>query len=163
MKNYSTTFLKTAIVLISLPVIAIAVFLLPQVVVRAFQELTNGPTLAYTVLGILAIVYLSIIPFLMALYQGFKLLRYIDRKQAFSDLSVQSLRKIKRCGWVIAGLYALALPFIYVIAEWDDAPGLILFGMLIAGAAIVVAVFANVMEKLFEEAMRLKNENELTV
>lgn len=163
MKKHSTILLKIAIVLIGTPVLALAVLVLPRISGVAFRELPNGPLLAVMVLGVLAVAYLSIIPFFLALYQAMKLLRYIDKGQAFSERSVKSLRKIKKDGWIIAALYTVALPFIYGIAEWDDAPGLILVGMLPIGAAALVAVFANVLERLLEEAIRLKNENDLTV
>ena len=39
--------------------------------------------------------YVAAIPFFVALYQAFKLLSYIDKNQAFSELSVKALKKIK--------------------------------------------------------------------
>ena len=69
--------------------------------------------------------YVSAIPFYVALYQAFKLLSYIDKNQAFSELSVRALKNIKICAITISGLYVVVMPFVFIIAEIDDAPGLI--------------------------------------
>ncbi len=55
------------------------------------------------------------------------------------------------------------MPLIYYAAEVDDAPGLILIGMVIICASFVVAVFAAVLQKLLENAIDIKSENDLTV
>ncbi|CAH0214065.1 hypothetical protein SRABI80_02128 [Peribacillus frigoritolerans] len=80
--------------------------------------------MAYVVYGLLMVMYVSAIPFYFALYQSFNLLSYIDKNQAFSELSVRALKKIKKCAITISGLYVVALPFVFILAEVDDAPGL---------------------------------------
>ncbi|GEL77158.1 hypothetical protein TMU01_13930 [Tenuibacillus multivorans] len=107
--------------------------------------------------------YVSVIPFFVALYQAFKLLSYIDKNQAFSELSVKALKKIKFCAITISGLYILMMPFVYLIAELDDAPGLIIIGMIPIFASTVIAVFAAVLKKLLQEAIDIKSENDLIV
>ena len=60
-------------------------------------------------------------------------------------------------------LYLASMPILFQIADADDAPGVIGFGMLFAAAPIVVAVFAAVLEKLVRNAIDIKSENDLTV
>ena len=157
MNRGSTAFLRVAVIIIGIPILALCIFLLPQIAMVATDQARQGATLAYVVFGILFIMYVT------ALYQALTLLKFIDEDEAFSQISVIALRKIKRCAIIISGLYILALPLIYVVAEWDDAPGLILIGMVIVGASAVVAVFAAVLQKLLQEAIRIKSENDLTV
>jgi len=163
MKRGSTLFLKIAVFLIGAPILALCVFLLPQIANEAINQAEMGSELAYMVFGILTIMYVATIPFYYALYQAFRLLSYIDKNQAFSDLSVKSLKIIKICAITISGLYVVVLPFVYIIAEWDDAPGLLLIGMVIIGASLVIAVFAAVLQRLLQEAITIKSENDLTV
>ena len=54
------------------------------------------------------------------------------------------------------------MPLFYLIAEKDDAPGIILIGMALIFASMVIAVFA-VLQKLLKEAIDIKSENDLTV
>ena len=102
-------------------------------------------------------------PFYFALYQAFNLLRYIDNNNAFSELSVIALKKIKYCAVTISGLHVLLLPILYLFADKDDAPGMIIVGLLIPFASLVIAFFAAVLQKLLQEAIDIKSENDLTV
>ncbi|WP_087974757.1 DUF2975 domain-containing protein [Oceanobacillus rekensis] len=163
MKQVSTLFLKIAVIFIGIPVLALCIFLLPQIANEAIGQAANGAQLGYIVLGILIVMYIATIPFYFALYQTLKLLSYIDKNQAFSDLSVKSLKIIKNCAITISGLYVVVLPLVYVVAEWDDAPGLLLIGMVIMGASMIIAVFAAVLQRLLQVAINIKSENDLTV
>jgi hypothetical protein len=50
-----------------------------------------------------------------------------------------------------------------MLAQIDDAPGLILVGFLPVFTAMVVGVFAAVLERLLKEAIDIKSFNDLTV
>lgn len=103
------------------------------------------------------------IPFLYALYQAHKLLLYIDKNEAFSDSSINTLKKIKWSAFAISLLYTLGMPYIYYVGEVDDAPGIILMGLILAAVPFIVAVFAAVLLKLFQNGLQIKSENDLTV
>lgn len=148
MKRSSTLFLKVAVIFIGIPVLALCLFVLPQIANEANEATVRGWDLAYVVYGILVVMYVTAIPFYFALYQSFTLLSYIDKNQAFSELSVRALKKIKNCALIISGLYVIGLPFVYILAENDDAPGLILVGMVMIFAPMVIAVFAAVLQRL---------------
>ncbi|MEN1936448.1 DUF2975 domain-containing protein [Paenibacillus sp. 102] len=158
MKRVSTIFLKIAVILIGIPILALCIFGLPW--------LANNPVnpdYAHILYPILIIMYGSVIPFFIALYQAFRLLSYIDKNKAFSELSVRALKNIKYCAITISLLYVVAMPLFYFIAEIDDAPGIIIIGLVIIFASIVIAVFAAVLQKLLKEAIDIKSENDLTV
>lgn len=160
MKRSSTLFLKFSVFIIGLPVLAICIALIPMIVRNVSDGIEGWDLL---MLGLLTFMYLSAIPFYMALFQAFKLLSYIDKNIAFSGESVTALKKIKRCATVITGLYVLNLPLFYIFAELDDAPGVIIVGMAFIFAPLVITVFAAVLEKLLQEAITIKSENDLTV
>ncbi|PIC63649.1 hypothetical protein CSV79_10835 [Sporosarcina sp. P13] len=163
MKLGTTLFLKIAVILIGIPVLALCIFLLPQLASEAKEAAERGWDFANVIYGILMVMYISVIPFYFALYQTFKLLSYIDKNQAFSELSVRTLKKIKYCAVTISGLYVVALPLVFIIAEIDDAPGLVIVGMIPIFSSIVIAVFAAVLQRLLQEAITIKSEHDLTV
>lgn len=158
MERGSSLFLKAAVILMALPVLVGAGFAIYFLLRNPFN-----PEYAMILYPIVIGVLLTVIPFIFALYQSFKLLNYIDGKKAFSDLSVKALKKIKFAAFSISLIYAIILPFIYTVAEIDDAPGIILMGMVPIFAALVVGVFAAVLQKLLNEAINIKSENDLTV
>jgi MFS superfamily sulfate permease-like transporter len=150
MKRGTTLFLKIVVILIGIPILALCIFWLPGFV-------------NYLPYSILIGVYATAIAFFYALYQALKLLSYIDKNKAFSELSVDALKNIKYCAITISIIYALLVPFLFPIADADDAPGLIGFPCIIIFASFVIAVFAAVLQKLLKEAIDIKSENDLTV
>jgi hypothetical protein len=161
MKHVSTLFLKAVLVVIAIAVLVIPAMLLPHVWPGSINpEYTTYMNAAYP--GVFGI-YATIIPFLFALFQAFRLLQNIDRNNAFSESSVKALNGIKYSAIAMTLLYALAQPMIFIFAELDDAPGVILVGWAITGAPLIVATFAAVLQKLVRSAIDLKTENDLTV
>ncbi|MEK4760855.1 DUF2975 domain-containing protein [Viridibacillus sp. FSL E2-0187] len=160
MKQVSTLFLKVAVVLIGIPILALCIFVVPEIAKFASELFSNIPYIKYLVL---IYFYVTAIPFYFALYQAFKLLSYIDKSKAFSELSVRALKNIKFCAVIITTLYVVGMPLFYFMAELDDAPGIILIGMVVIFASLVIAVFAAVLEKLLKDAIVIKSENDLTV
>ncbi|MCM3708496.1 MULTISPECIES: DUF2975 domain-containing protein [Cytobacillus] len=160
MKKVTTLFLKIAVFLLGIPILVLCIVLVPELGKEAGKML---PKFAFFQYWVYIVFYGSTIPFYLALYQAFKLLRYIDKNKAFSDLSVVALRKIKFCAITIACLHVLVLPLFYVFAELDDAPGVIFVGLVVPFASMVIAVFAAVLQKLLQEAIDIKSENDLTV
>jgi hypothetical protein len=160
MKRGSTHFLRFVIFVLGAGVLALSIFGLPAMWDGGSEEF---PEASRAVFLIMIGLYATTIPFFIALWQTLKLLKYIDQDRAFSDASVTALRNIKRCATAIAVLYVAGVPLLYPIADADDAPGLLLMGMVVAGAPIVIAVFAAVLQRLLRNAIEIKSENELTV
>ncbi|MCY8933327.1 DUF2975 domain-containing protein [Bacillus atrophaeus] len=160
MKRGTTLFLKIAVFLIGIPVLALCIFLVPEIANFAAELY---PDIVYIKYLVLINLYASAIPFYFALYQAFKLLSYIDKNKSFSELSVKALKNIKYCAITISILFVMGMPLFYLMAEKDDAPGIILIGLVVIFASMVIAVFAAVLQKLLKEAIDIKSENDLTV
>ncbi|AJS58559.1 DUF2975 domain-containing protein [Paenibacillus sp. IHBB 10380] len=160
MKRVSTNFLKIAIILIGIPILALCIFVVPEIANFATELY---PDMAYMKYLVLIDLYATAIPFYFALYQAFKLVSYIDKNKAFSELSVKALKNIKYCAITISILYVVGMPLFYLMAEKDDAPGMILIGLVVIFASMVIAVFAAVLQRLLQEAIDIKSENDLIV
>ena len=160
MKQGSTLFLKTAVILMGIPVLAMCIFLVPNIGNFAAELY---PEMAYIKYLVFINLYATAIPYYFALYQTFKLLNYIDKNNAFSELSVKALKNIKYSALAISVLYVLGMPLFYLVAERDDAPGIIIIGMIMIFASMVIAVFAAVLQRLLKDAIDIKSENDLTV
>ena len=152
-----TFFLKVAVFLIGIPILVLCIFGLPWVAKEA-AEYQN-----YLLYPVLIGIYITAIPFFFSLHQTLKLLSYIDKNKAFSELSVKALRHIKNCAITISFLYAGLMPFIVTIGEMDDAPGAAGFPIIIIFASTVIAVFAATLQKLLKNAIDIKLENDLTI
>lgn len=155
-----TFFLKFVVILMGLPILALCILLLPELSEYVAEIIPEFSFMKYL---FLIGMYASALVFFFALYQTLKLLSYIDKSKAFSELSVNALKNIKYCAIAICILFVAELPIIFLIADADDAPGLMLIGLVITFASLVIAVFAAVLQKLLKHAIDIKSENDLTV
>lgn len=159
MKKGSTLFLKIAVIIIAIPVIVLSIFWLPSLLMKTPELKPEYASFRYVLIGVL----ISAIPFLFALYQTLKLLSYIDKNKAFSELSVEALRYIKYCANSISIIYVMIMPLVYPLADADDSPGLVGIPLIIIFASIAIAVFAAVLQNLLRNAIDIKNDNDLTI
>lgn len=134
-----TFILKAAICLVGLAILAICDLLLPT--------LMGAGNIGYY-WPIIVCLYVTAVPFFVALYQTLKLLGLINKNKAFSKLSAISLGRIKVCALIISAVYALGLPYFYYAADQDDAPGVLAIALIIIFASLATAVFASVLQQL---------------
>jgi hypothetical protein len=159
MKRSSTAFLQTVIVLIGIGALALMLWE-PHIEGRnahatPFEIYFKDPFLAY--------VYVASIPFFAALYQAFKVLGYAGQNKIFSQPAVNALRMIKFCAVAIIGFVAVSVIFIPFEHDGDDRPAGVFMRILITCPSIVVATAAAMSERILQNAVDMKSENDLTV
>ncbi|MGM0395936.1 MAG: DUF2975 domain-containing protein [Bacillota bacterium] len=150
MKKGTTLFLRGAVLVMALPILTICILWLPAMY-------------GYFNFSMILGAYGTAMAYFFALYQTFKLINYIDQNRAFSRDSVTALGLIKYAAVVISGIYIVMLPFLYPIADADDAPGVVGFPIIIVFASLVIATFAAVLQKLLAQAIEIKEENDLVI
>ncbi len=160
MKRSSTIFLQIVIVLVG---IGALVLLLWEPHLEGVNA--NATTLSQIYFDdpFLALVYVGSIPFFIALYQAFKVLGYAGKNNIFSSAAVKSFRLIKYCAIVIIGFVIVEEIFIMLTHGDDDVTGGIFMGALITFGSVVVATAATVFERIVQNAVEIKSENDLTV
>jgi hypothetical protein len=158
MKRNSTLFLQAVIVLIGIGALALMLWE-PHIEGRnkhatPFEVYFKDPFLAYA--------YIASISFFVALYQAFKVLGYVGQNKVFSPEAVRALRIIKYCAIALIGFVAGGMFFI-LLSDEDNKPGGYFMGILIAFPSIIVATTAAMFERIFQNAVEMKSENDLTV
>lgn len=162
MNRGSTIFLRLVIVMIAVGALAICLFALPAI---AAQDAAAHPELAWQRYPFLAYAFLLCLIFLIALYQCFKLLGYVDANIAFSELSVRALKYVKYCGMSISGLIiaGLATLMILAVGKNEDITGIVMPGIVVTFISGVGATIVTVLQSHVQKAIELKSENDLTV
>jgi len=158
MKKSSTVFLQVVIVLIGIGTLALMLWE-PHIEGRnmhatLFEIYFKDPFLAYA--------YIASIPFFVALYQAFKVLGDVGQNKVFSPEAVKALRSIKYCAISIIGFVVVGEIFI-MLGNSDDRSGGVFMGILITFGSIVIATAAAMFERILENAVDIKSENDLTV
>ncbi|QSX08461.1 DUF2975 domain-containing protein [Alkalibacter rhizosphaerae] len=156
----STLFLKLAVLLLGGLVCLFGVIMIPKISSLAAFLFPDQIFVSYFVFLILSA---TIIPFVYAIYQTWQLLTFIDHQNAFSEFSVRTLKRIKLSALSLVTLYIIGMPFFYMVADADDAPGFLLIAIVFLFAAAAIGVFAAILQALLQEAMRYKSEYDWTV
>jgi len=160
MKRGPTIFLQIVIVLFGIGLLA-ALLWEPQVEGRnvhatQFEIYFKDPFLAY--------IYVAFIPFFVGLYQIFKMLGYARREEIFSQRSVQALRILKYCAITTALFIVVAEAYIFIFVRGtDDVAGGVMMGAFIILVSAVIGTAAAVFERILQNAVDIKAENDLTV
>ena len=158
MNRSSTFFLKVVLFLVAIGVLAGMIWF-PQTEGRATHlDLISIYTDPFLLYG-----YMASIPFFVGLYQAFKLLNLIDADKAFSQGAVHTLKNMKFASLSLIGFIASAEFYIRFFARGDDPAGPTALGILASFAAVVIAAATAVLQKLLQNAVDIKSENDLTV
>lgn len=156
----STIFLKVIIFLAGIAVLALCIWL-PEIAIRDARE---HPDTVYFLIPFLVCTYGFCMAFSVALYQAYKLLTYVEKNNAFSELALKSLKIIKKCTFTVIFLILLGIVSLRVVAKVtggdDDAAGpisLCLMGILVTS---IIAAIVDVLQKLLTNILELKPEND---
>lgn len=158
-KKTSLRFLQAVIVLIG--IIALAFLIgFPLTEGRAAQldlfSIYADPFILYG--------YLASIAFFVALYKAFKLLGYIGQNRVFSPNAVKALKRIKHCAIILSILIVAAAVYVKLSHHKDDDPaGFLAISIVITFISIVVATIAATFEKVLQNAVDIKSDNDLTI
>lgn len=158
MKRGSTAFLKFVLLLIAISAL-VGMLWFPQTEGRA----TNLDLISIYSDPLIIFGYIASIPFFFGLFQAFKLLNLIDANKAFSQGAINTLKNMKFASLSLIGFVAVAVLFIRFFAQGDDPAGPTMLGILASFAATVIATAAAVFQKLLQNAIDIKSENDLTV
>jgi Protein of unknown function (DUF2975) len=158
MKRSSTIFLQIVIVLIGIGTLALMLWE-PHIEGRnahatLFEIYFKDPFLAFA--------YIASIPFFVALYQAFKVLGYAGQNKVFSQAAVKALRIIKYCAISMIGFVVVSVLFM-PFSDPDDRPPGVVMRILLTFGSIVIATVAAMFERILQNAVDMKSENDLTV
>lgn len=162
MKIEITTILRGAVYLTGAAVLAVCFILLPELAREEAAENPDVVTYPYLIGA-----YILTLPIFVALYQAHKLAGYIDKNKAFSPEFVKTLRNIKYCASIFGLLVAIGAIAVIVLARIDnpneEVTHIVTLGVVFTFASIVVAVATALFQRLFQNAVDIKSENDLTV
>lgn len=159
MKRIPVLFLQVVVVLIGIVALAILLWF-PSTEGRA----TNLDLFSIYADPFILYAYAASIAFFIALYQAFKLLGYIRQNKVFTPSSVNTLKRIKYCGGALGISIVLAGLYVRLFHSKDDDPaGFLAICIVTTFGSLVVSTVAAIFERLLQNAIDIKSENDLTV
>ena len=90
------------------------------------------------------------------------MLGYARQNEVFSQAAVNAVRTIKLCAMAVIGFVAGAEVFI-MLHNSDDRAGGVFMGILVAFGSVIIAAAAATFQRILQNAVDIKSENDLTV
>jgi small-conductance mechanosensitive channel len=144
-------------------VIIVCTILMPELI----REEAAGKPNVQPAYSFLLVVWALALPVLTALFQVNKIVDYIDENKAFSDKSVKALQIIKICAVVFATMIVAAVTTLFAHARTlnppEDVAGFGTIGFVFVFASGVIATFTAVLQKILQNVIDMKLENESTI
>lgn len=158
MKRMSISLFQIGVLFITLCILLLSIFWLPDTAAYFAEE---APEWAYLKWPLLAGIYVTLMPFLFAIIEGLRLSRRVALNDAFSGKSVQHLKHIKYSAFVISALYLVGTLILSRMV--DISPGIGLLAIIIMLASLMLGLISGILEELLRKALEIKEENDLTV
>ena len=145
-KRGSAIFLKVIIFLVGIAVFTLCIYWMPVLTIKDIKAHPGGD---YSLYPLLVCAYGICITFSFTLYQVYKLLTYIERNNAFSELSLKSLKVIKKCAFTAIFFIVLMIISLKVISKiTGDDPAcpisISLMGILVTS---IITAIVDVLQK----------------
>ena len=158
MNRSSTLFLRLVLSLMAIAALVICCLGVPRMVADEVSRHPNGVGVPY---AIMVCAYILCIPFFTALYQGFRVLNFIDRDKTFSHATAASLRRIRFCALVIGASFFAGIVTLRILSAGtdEDSAGPTDIAMLIMFFCLIVTAVSTVLEKQVQKAIDLKSES----
>ncbi len=157
MKKSLTIFLQITVVLVGIGVLAFMLWE-PQFEGRNAQATFFE---IYFQDLFLSYAYLASSAFFIALYQVFKLLKYVRENKTYSQANLQALQAIKFCAITLMVLAAAPVAYLFIVRPGEDIAGGVAIGFFIIFISIFVAIVATVFQRSLQKAVEIKSENSL--
>ncbi|PKG22918.1 DUF2975 domain-containing protein [Niallia nealsonii] len=143
MNQSTTSILKVIILMIGILVFALCIFFLPFLAKEAAMA---NPDYKHLKIPVLLGIYGTVVPFFTALYQTFKILHFIEKKNAFSSFAVTALGYIRNSAVIIVILYLIGV--IFLSFQHAMHPGLAIIAGVVIFSTLMIALFAALLQEL---------------
>lgn len=147
-KNWQISFLKVISVLAVIPPLFLCIYFFPKIVIEGID--LSSPYAPYMIVIMISVYFISV-PYSYAFYITYKLLCLIEKREFFTKESEANLTKINKLAYLAAVFFTIDLPFVYILADMDDAPGLVMVGLFLTIFSLAIGVFASVLKKVVVE------------
>jgi len=163
--KYNVTFIaKIVVYAMVFAVLVVLVILMPEL---AREEAASNPAVHHVDWPYFVGAWILSIPIFVASHQTLKLISYVDKQEALANKSIKALQNIKICAIAFGILILLAaaatVTAAKIVSPQEDTPPVMLIGFVLAFTASIIATSTAVLQKLLQNAIVIKSENDLIV
>src|SRR5690554_908731 len=152
-KNYSASVLKIASLLIIVSLLIFSILFIIWLVKNPFNS-----EYTWILYPIVVMIFIAVFFGIGGLYYLIKLMHEVEISKQVTHKTLYYLRRVNlQIGRNIL-VYVVMMPFVYVLSEKDDSPGLLLIGGAVIGLTGLFYLLMNVFYRLFHDALTLQKD-----
>ncbi|MEC9484512.1 MAG: DUF2975 domain-containing protein [Candidatus Izemoplasma sp.] len=151
LEMYSPLLLKIALIFLAFPALFLFGFIGYNVVLGLVDGL--APWFLYPVY---ILVMAAAALFTYTLVPSFQVVLAYEKNALFTEETYQRVHQIMSRLFIITVIFFIQLPYWFIIAQWDDAPGLILIMSYVMGIAFTLTLLAALCKRILAEKINLK-------
>ena len=147
---------KGKISFLKIAVVVVGVFVLGFMLWEPHLEGRNVNSTFFEVYfkdAFLAYAYTASISFFVALYQVYKLLRYVEGNKILSVDSVIALRTIKNCGRILLAFVLGAMGYLFIVRPEEDIAGGVFMCLIAIAVSGGISAVAGRYQKTLQNVM----------
>lgn len=129
-----TNILRGVFASMILPIIFICVFYLPY---QVFHWINGDISMDYIEIILMIMVCFMAVPYTIIIVKANLLLNYFYKEQYVNDHTILLLKQTRDLFLILSGLVIVTLPFLYVLADRQDAPGILFLALVGLGLIFV--------------------------
>lgn len=112
------------------------------------ESIINSNKMTYVLSIIIGLYTISFMLFSIILFNINKLLNSKNIDKICTNSSINSLNIMIKYSKIMSIIHFISVPFFYIIAEVDDAPGVIIVGMVLFGFPILLLSISSFFKKI---------------
>ncbi|MGX4670067.1 DUF2975 domain-containing protein [Cerasibacillus sp. JNUCC 74] len=153
-----SNWLKVIIVICGILGLLFCVYFGPEI---GKEVLLNSEKMKVLYNPFIVFIWITGIPFYIALILGWKICLDISTNQAFSIKNANRLKQISVLAMIECFLYFVALIYLFIVKSISI--NMLIIILLILFFAFVISVLTSILSQLVREANKIKTDNDLTI
>ncbi|MBA4534532.1 DUF2975 domain-containing protein [Brevibacillus halotolerans] len=153
-----SSWLKLIIMFCGISGVLLCIYIAPEIGKKVLLESKNLQDLYNPFIGF---IWITGIPFFIALVLGWQICSDIAFDQAFTVKNADRLKRISVLSMIEGVLYVLALFYLFVVGSYHT--NILVFIVMFLFFSVVISVFTSMLSHLVRKASEIKQDNDLTI
>ena len=153
-----SNWLKVIIVICGILGLLFCVYFGPEI---GREVLLNSEKMKVLYKPFIVFIWITGIPFYIALILGWQICLDISTNQAFNIKNADRLKQVSVLAMIEGLFYVVAL--VYLLVDQSFSTNMLIIILLILFFAVVISVFTSMLSQLVREASKIKTDNDLTI
>ena len=155
MKKFNLWFIRILAILLGVGLLVVDGYFLP---IFIYDLMRSTYELRLYLLFVFISIYLASIPLLLMYFYSYKFMNVIDKHEVYTLRSINILQVIRISSFSTTLILSIGAVFLYFVIDYEDAPGVLFFWLIIVGLTFVIGVIVSLIRQFILEEIRFEED-----